>query len=575
MRNLLRCLLFLVSLSVNGQSVAMNTKIAYSYTPDNLLVYVDTYKADLTRNTPTTYYVETTGSSGNSGTSIGSPWDLATAMSSAPAGALVHVKIGQYPKVTQSADGTATNGIIYRGYKTSPNDIISFQTSTYVQTSASDEPLSTEYPMIEGLDSVVSDQYGIIVDGDYVQLENFVSADWKIGVIWNGNDGFMKNVITHSCYVGAQLGSLTLGDRLVVENSFALNHGSTAYGFRATNAVIRNSIAWSDMTTEPSGADDLNSGMAYFFLMDGNQNSVVEGCTAYRIPSTAGGFGGAHQGHGFVGKFASENNTWRNSVSYNTGIEANFGDVTSNIWQDIEIYGDNETYTSQFSASIRVLNGAHDNIFNRIFMKGAKYVFEWVDFDDGQAGSDLNDGSVDNDFTNIHADGYRGVLLVADSEFTGPASNSTGNNIVNSTFKRHYGGGPPFVINHNIATTKFINCNFQDCSTSYQQDTTNSPSVDYTFEYTNFFNNGWPTPSGTSITTLTPLYVGGSDDILKHQLASNSPTKDIGVTTALTATDILGATRPEGVGYDIGAFEFGGVVTPPTNTVTNTSWWAW
>lgn len=53
-----------------------------------------------------------------------------------------------------------------------------------------------------------------------------------------------------------------------------------------------------------------------------------------------------------------------------------------------------------------------------------------------------------------------------------------------------------------------------------------------------------------------------------YTLQPGSPAIDAGANVGIT-TDYAGATRPQGAGFDIGAYEFAAVVTPtPTSTAT-------
>jgi len=63
--------------------------------------------------------------------------------------------------------------------------------------------------------------------------------------------------------------------------------------------------------------------------------------------------------------------------------------------------------------------------------------------------------------------------------------------------------------------------------------------------------------SGTGNLNSDPLFVGGDD----YQLTSSSPCIDAGTSTDAPATDIVGTIRPQGSGYDMGAYEY---IGPPS-----------
>ena len=66
---------------------------------------------------------------------------------------------------------------------------------------------------------------------------------------------------------------------------------------------------------------------------------------------------------------------------------------------------------------------------------------------------------------------------------------------------------------------------------------------------------GYP---GTGNINSDPLFIGGSD----YRLISSSPCIDSGTSSEAPATDISGTPRPQGQGYDMGAYEYVGIPVP-------------
>lgn len=85
-------------------------------------------------------------------------------------------------------------------------------------------------------------------------------------------------------------------------------------------------------------------------------------------------------------------------------------------------------------------------------------------------------------------------------------------------------------------------------------------TVDY-----NVFHNS--TAVGSHDITSDPLFVDPTNS--DFHISVSSPAKNAGVTLADVTTDILGVSRPQGVGYDIGAYEYYDI--PVTLTTTPTS----
>ena len=78
--------------------------------------------------------------------------------------------------------------------------------------------------------------------------------------------------------------------------------------------------------------------------------------------------------------------------------------------------------------------------------------------------------------------------------------------------------------------------------------------------------NGLP---NTATITADPQFVnyiktGGGD----YHLKSTSPAIDKGISTYAPSTDYDGKVRPQGAGYDIGAYEYGGTTPTPSPTPT-------
>jgi uncharacterized repeat protein (TIGR02543 family) len=94
-----------------------------------------------------------------------------------------------------------------------------------------------------------------------------------------------------------------------------------------------------------------------------------------------------------------------------------------------------------------------------------------------------------------------------------------------------------------------------------------------TIDHNSFYNNGYgidgATYLGTSYTTSNPLMVDPANG--NFRLQTGSPAVDSGSATLAPATDYDGYARPQGLGYNMGAFEFpSAVYTVTYNGNTNT-----
>src|SRR5205085_12320647 len=67
--------------------------------------------------------------------------------------------------------------------------------------------------------------------------------------------------------------------------------------------------------------------------------------------------------------------------------------------------------------------------------------------------------------------------------------------------------------------------------------------------------------SSSNLAVTAASFVDSTSDA--YQLALGSPAIDTGVTLAQVTTDIAGTSRPQGVAYDVGAYERAVDVAPP------------
>ena len=88
--------------------------------------------------------------------------------------------------------------------------------------------------------------------------------------------------------------------------------------------------------------------------------------------------------------------------------------------------------------------------------------------------------------------------------------------------------------------------------------TTSNVTVEYnlTMGGTAAEGNGAGVTLSHNLDNTDPKLVNASAPALDFQLSAGSPAIDAGVPLAYVSNDFLGTSRPQGAGYDIGAFEF-------------------
>jgi hypothetical protein len=363
-------------------------------TTEDGTVTVNTSESKIPTTGANVYYVTTEGKDSNNGESEATSWNIDHAFKVAKSGDFIHIKAGNYgsKNLVVRNSGTSANPIRFIGYTNNPGDVISNNGSTF---SYGDSLDPTKMPLIKS-SSKGQSGIGLHVWRNYIEIENFQIQLYERGIDANGETQIFKNIITYE--TGPQnintpsgQGVVIRGNNTKLENSFDYNsvsQGITLNG--ATNAKITYCKVYND--------NEINPGGYYILLGGGTKNAIVENCIIYR---KSGLF---HGGHGYVCKDVATNNIIRKSVAYNTGIEANFRDVHDNLWEDIEIYGNwPQPEAGDSSASIKLANGAHHNVFRNILLKDVKRAFVFEDWDDGFTGNggDMAEGSHDNLFESI------------------------------------------------------------------------------------------------------------------------------------------------------------------------------
>ena len=419
-------------------------------------ITVNVAEADKTP-TPTEanlYYVTTTGKSSNSGTTEEDAWSIQHAFSTAQAGDIIYIKAGNYGALTLSASnsGTADKPIKFIGYTTNPKDLVSNEGSSFKYGDKID---SSKMPLIKGKSFLTGT--GLDLRQSHIVIENLQISDYLIGVNTRGKHTVLKNVIVanngeqRNNSVQGGRGFHIYGDYTTIKNSFSLNSNGEGINIKGANHCIISH-------TQVYSVNKANPGGYYIAITHGGSNNIIDNCTVYRDKDA-----NLHQGHGYVLKDMATNNIIRNSKAYNTGIEVNFSGVHSNTFENINIYGNFSTNKLQFSSCIRIINGAHDNVFKDIYIEDTRYAFNFHDFNDGYVGPDGDRdelaGGHNNKFINIEVNKGQNIIG-ATSPVVGTKATSKNNTFVDCTF-RNITGSPIFSY-MNMTNTTFTDCIFEN-----------------------------------------------------------------------------------------------------------------
>ncbi|GGG42552.1 hypothetical protein GCM10011414_10160 [Croceivirga lutea] len=404
------------------------------------------------------YYVTVDGSSDNDGKSEFSSWSLSHAVSNAKAGDVVYVKAGSYDnlRLTFSNSGTADNPIRFMGYKSTPGDI-----DAAIQNLKSSEtrgrrgttvlangeefnyksnPSPNEMPFINK--PYVRDETALTVDGDFIEIENFIISGYSTAILVNDSSESSKiwNCIFH------EQGNLDVGIRdtshpdrykgtglfnrgatnLNVQFCSFLNVEQNALEFDGANSgTMSNNVVYSYNTI---------NGTDYMFLITRKQ-STYSSNLVFEFNLCERESGVSHGGHGFVIKNGGFSNTIRNFEVINTSVELNFANVYDNVIENGTVQGKYYEEGDPLS-SLYFGNGAHHNTFRNIIVDGTWGAIACSSYADGASNdSSINTNYPGNDNVFINIVGKNSQYAFIMSEFGASGSSAALNNsFVNCTF---------------------------------------------------------------------------------------------------------------------------------------------
>jgi hypothetical protein len=209
------------------------------------------------------------------------------------------------------------------------------------------------------------------------------------------------------------------------------------------------------------------------------------------------------------------NNTFRNSIARDAGL----GRADCN--------------------AMMARDGAHDNLFSGIWAQGttvgAKF---YTTGEDSREYSALN-----NRFENcILENNAVGVIHEV-------GARAQGNVFQNCTFSSNSNWGVVRYVSSGNATT--IRNSIVAGFSTFEEYQGGTGSIDVS--YSCFWDNGFAAPGGTGVFEADPLFVDAPNSVFR--LEPESPAIDTGSPASAPAFDIEGVPRPQGPGWDLGAYE--------------------
>lgn len=488
-----------------------------------------------------TYYVSLTGDDGNNGLSQAKPWRTITyaASSKSPVkpGDTVYIKAGDYgnENVVFETDGKAKKQITFEGYFSNPGD------NPKLDWEYGDSLNPKLMPLLDGGDRTTG--IGMTLHNrKHVNIKNIQITNYEIGLYaLNAHNVKVSNIIAmyfgdvEEEYHGKGIAFGTnnkkgTGSHNTIENSVVYNACAEGLSIYGDYHRVNNCRIYSD-----DNSTGHNSAMDYYIHVGGN-NNIIENSHVERIGNLK------HNGHGIDLKRDCENNIIRNCVAKNmkiNGYELRHRGVKNNLIENC----------IAINCGYSIRDGASHNIIRNSIADGADSSILFFDTTEDEGAQYAGRYNV---FENcIFRNTKENVIKFFHYN---PATMSI---VDNNTFVNCVFDGGEYLINADRENfdNKMINCivvNVQKFSRSAFF-SVRPLAVNFTFEFSNFWNNGFEAPEGLSITTLDPLFVdSGKGD---YHFKENS--RCIGIGTSLNAplTDFEGRTRDKN-NIDLGPYMF-------------------
>ncbi len=498
------------------------------------IVTVFTFFIGVSQNT---YYVSTSGNNSNDGKTTATSWRTisyaASTASAVTSGDKVFIKAGNYgnENIIFQKDGTANLPITFEGYKTTPED------NPNLNWKYGDDLNASIMPLIDGGDRTKG--IGIDLQGKkYININNIQIKNYEYGMFgYNAHHITITNVIAmyfgdvNAEYNGKGLVFGSLANDITLNNCVVYNSCAEGISIVGDNSLINNCKVYADDNSTGN-----KSAMDYYIHISGN-NNVVENCYVERLNNIE------HSGHAIGLKGNCENNIVRNCIAKGFeyyGFNVRHAGSKNNLFENC----------TAINCGFTIREGSYNTFKNCKTIDADYAVMFWDTHDNDNENAGHHNVFENCIFQNTKQD------VITFHYFAYPSS-SNDNVFMNCVF---YGGKNLFVSDRENSNNKMVNCivtNIQNYSkTQVHQDI--AYPVNFNYEYTNFYNNGFETPSGINITTFNPNY---SDlETNDFHLKSSSLCIDAGTAVNAPSKDFDGIDRPQGNGIDLGPFEYTAVL---------------
>jgi hypothetical protein len=544
-----------------------------------------------------TYYISPAGNDGNAGT-LAQPWHTVTfASANSSPGDTIYIQSGIYTEnIVISQSGTAAQPIVFIGYKTTPGDMPPVLVNNANPYAAF---LPSDMPTFDGGNRAV----GIGLNCRYqshIKIFNLQIQNYRYGLIagdtiQNTGNNFFFNInvmsigdiaASYSGY-GILLGSMgtMFSDYNSIDSCLVVNAAAEGISINGDSNLVTGSKVYCNENTTAAATD-------YYVIVTGSYN-ILTGCYIEMEPTLS------HLGHGYTAKtnaaqvidqglnvpaISAEYNQFKYCVAKNTGESFCVRHRTAryNLFYHCKAIGTHTGATGSAGGrgnAVIIRDGASDNIFDGCIAENCRSAIRFNDtVEDGDTGTNPtgHPGNNNKIFNGLAYNCYIGIDF---NDYSIP-SDAGDNIIANYTFyKTRY----IFSAERNCQNMKYVNTIF--CGTlpatpggafkvgAFSSDIIPN-GVTTNFLNCNFYNIQGGMPAGFvtgafNCIAADPLFADTAN--LDFHLQANSPCINTGNAVAFVTTDFDSILRPQGLAYDMGAYEFQSVTSVLTSQVDDLS----
>ncbi len=484
----------------------------------------------------TTYFVSVDGNDSNDGLSESTSWKTfsfaASADSPVKSGDMVYIKAGDYGLDDVFIDKNYNEGderISFVGYRNTPGDILDFDFKYGDDVDASKMPLINPGNRLKGEGVNLSDIYNITIKN--LQIANAIA-----GIsVWN-TESINSNHILENIFIKT-IGddystalSVKEGNHNLIKNCLIVNATGAGMDVWGDNNTIENCKVYSNESELLEGGT--YSSMDYYIVLKGDSN-VIRNCYIERDGILE------DVGHGMEIKENGEHNLFVDCTAKNMVggcFSVRWSGVKNNEFRNCKAIS---TLDDDITAFL-IRDGASNNVFNSCISEncqaGVRFLLSGEDADYCGEHNVLNNCIIKN------------ATWVFDLNSwyynSAPADN---NRLVNCTID-----GAKYMVN---ADRPNMGNQFENCIiTNVENYLAGEKIANLEFIHNDFHENGFDMPDGVGNITQNPLFVNSTSG--DYHLTKDSPCIDAGIDTDAPNVDFDGTSRPQGMGFDIGAYEF-------------------